>query len=105
MDKEIELLTCSCCGRGVWNTPEDNADYDHPEHHDTGFGTCRGCGGDPKAKTFWKRMGWGAEMFYKARFKSLREALSPENQARFDAMPVQKKVAVIARLIEEGKMI
>ncbi len=105
-ETENEIVTCSCCGRGLRDNAEENVDYGKvPNPHDTGFGMCRECGGDPKAADVRKRMGWAACAFYDARIDVLKEQLNEDHKKRFDALPYEKKVVLIARLIEKGAMI
>lgn len=80
-----ELLTCSVCGgffRGEWD-PNDEVER----------GTCPPC-----AK-------WAHGVFFGARIKHLREALSPENRAKFDRLKRRVQENVIGKLIERGAMI
>ena len=79
-----EILTCTCCGRGLRDTPEENVSHGQvPYPHDTGFGLCRECGGDPTAdmttdEGIRKRMGWQMTTFCEARF----DLSAAEPQAR-----------------------
>ena len=101
-----ELLACSCCGAGVHDTPEENADYGKvPNPHDTGYGMCLGCGGDHKAKTAKKRMGWASAMFFETRIKILSEKLTGDNRESFMEMSFQHKCGIIGKMIERGYMI
>lgn len=103
---EIETLICSCCGRGVLDDAEHNVSHgESPYPHDEGFGMCRDCGGDSKAKGLPERLGWAAKMFYDTRIKILEEKLSSENSKRFKSMPYRKKIAIVARMVEKGVMI
>jgi hypothetical protein len=109
----IEYLICTCCGRGLEDTPEQNVAHgETPYPYDTGFGMCVECGGDKTIpfdakdeKALRKRMGWASTMFFDARIDILREKLNPENLERFEALPYAKKVAVITRMVEKGVMI
>lgn len=64
MTDEPEILTCSCCGSGIRDTPEENVHYGQiPYPDDTGLGMCKYCGGDPEADSltddgFKKKIGW-----------------------------------------------
>jgi hypothetical protein len=111
------MLSCSCCGTLLRNSPEENASYGQvPYPHDTGFGMCRDCGGDPKgaeklekagadsAAVARKAMGWAMAMFVDARISRLREALGEENRAKLDAMPYSKQAEVVCRMVESGRM-
>ena len=101
-----ERLTCTCCGSGVRDTPDENVSHgESPYPHDAGFGLCVECGGDKKAGDIRQRLGWAGTTFYEARFKTLRERLSEPNRRHFDAMPYERKVRIVARLIEKGAMI
>ena len=99
-----EVLSCTCCGNGLLDTPEENVDYGQ-NSYDTGFGMCRECGGDPEAQDIRKQMGWAATTFYDARIDILQEKLNEKNLAKFNALSYKKKVAIIARMIEKGAMI
>jgi len=101
-----ELLTCSCCGKGVWNTPEENTHYGEvPYPDDNGFGMCRECGGDDKAEDIQDKLGWAGRCFFEARFDVVRRGLNPENQVKWDRWSYEKKVAMVTRLVEKGTMI
>jgi len=106
---EDGYVRCSCCGADIKDTADDNVDHE-TRHHDVGFGMCTECGGDEREKgtteaAVRKRMGWAGQMFYDARVKSLGEKLSPANAEHFRAMPFDKKVRLIAKMIERGMMI
>lgn len=115
--KDPELLTCTCCGGGVYDTPDQNVSYGEvPSPHDIGYGLCVECGGDRKiaaekrvrnmtGSEIKKRLGWAACTFFEARFGILQKRLSPKNGARFSALSYAKKVAIVARLVERGVMI
>ena len=47
-----EALSCDCCGKGIEDTPEENAWHGiHPYPGDIQHtGLCLACGGDPEAK-------------------------------------------------------
>ena len=101
-----ELLSCSCCGAGIHDTPEENADHGKvPNPHDTGFGSCLGCGGDKKAKSVRRRMGENLVMFYEVRIKILSEKLNDENRQRFMGLSFAGKCGIIAGMIEKEHMI
>jgi hypothetical protein len=110
-----EWLSCSCCGKGVEDTPEDNVAHGEvPYPYDTGFGMCVECGGDrtisaeeaaKDEKDLRKKMGWAGTMFFDARGDTLREKLNEETLPKFEALPYRKKVAVISKMIEKGHMI
>ena len=70
--KEKHYLTCGCCGKYYHGIiPKENG----VQIYDNGIGMCLDCGGNPKAKSVKKQMGWAACTFYEARFKILRDAL------------------------------
>jgi hypothetical protein len=111
-----EILNCSCCGSGVPNTPEGNVSFaDAPYPHDTGYGLCRECGGEPvpagkKASEMSeaelrKSLGWASCTFFDARIDVLLKKLNEANRTKFEKMSYAKKVAVVAGLIEKGAMI
>jgi len=98
-------MLCSCCGR-VLPGPEDNVDHGKvPYPHDTGFGTCKDCGGDPDSDDIKEQMGWGMRMFCEARFKILRSKLSAKNQACWDTLEYWEKATVIIGVVEKGLMV
>jgi hypothetical protein len=67
---------------------------------------CPDCGGQPEyPMNDWKHYGEAARMFYEARFEVLRRNLSPESRDRFNAMPLERQIGVVGRLIEKGAMI
>lgn len=111
------MLSCSCCGKLIRDTAEENTSFGQvPYPHDTGFGTCRDCGGDPKAADAMekagadseavarKAMGWEMAMFVDARVSRLREVLGPENRAKLEAMPYSKQAEVVCRMVESGSL-
>jgi len=112
-----ERLTCTCCGSGVRDTPDENASHgESPYPHDNGFGLCVECGGDKSAGAgkpardltdaeVKKRLGWQGTIFYEARIAVVRERLNDANRAKFDAMTYGKKVVVVAGLVEKGVLI
>ena len=111
------MLSCSCCGRLLMDSPDENVSHGQaPYPHDTGFGTCRDCGGDPQAADAMekagadseavarKAMGWEMSMFVDARVSRLREVLGPENRAKLEAMSYSKQAEVVCRMVESGRM-
>ncbi len=112
-----ELLECSCCGTGVHHNTQENVAYgEKPYPYDTGYGMCRECGGDDNVAAgkkvsemteaqFKKRLGWGKQVFFEARFDNVRKNLSPDNQEKWDKLDYKKKVYFVTKLVEEGKMI
>lgn len=123
-----EILTCTCCGTGIHDTPEENASHgEEPYPHDTGFGACRECFGEevveesaserpirarrPKKASemtdaeFKRSLGWAGRTFYEARFEALEKSLNEANREKFAKLPYKKKVAVVAGLVEKGAMI
>lgn len=107
---EVAWLACSCCGKGIRDTPEENTDHgEHPNPHDVGFGMCVECGGDKREKgtseaAVRKRLGWAGEVFYDARIEILGKKLTGANLEKLNAMTYAQKVAIIARMIERGVM-
>ena len=51
-----------------------------------------------------KRKDWLAK-FCEARFDTLRQSLSPENQAKWDGFSYDKKCSVIQSMVSKGYMI
>ena len=106
-----DVLTCTCCGRGLCDTPNENVSHGQvPYPHDVGFGLCRSCGGDPTADMTTeggvrKRMGWQMSSFCEARFEPVRRGLKPENRARWDALSYARKCSVVLGLVREGTII
>lgn len=104
-------LICTCCGRGLPDTPEANVSHGQsPYPHDTGFGLCRACGGHPMAdmttdEGIRKRMGWQMTSFCEARFELVKRSLKPENRARWERLSYARKCAVVLSLIREGAII
>lgn len=109
-----EVLTCSCCGGGVFDTPEHNASFDkEPYPHDSGFGLCIECGGDKSVtdeeaaaseEAYRRRIGKGAQMFFDSRVRFLKANLGQENRRKFEAMPYREQVGVISKMVAKGKM-
>lgn len=100
-----ELLSCSCCGAGVHDTPEENASHGEvPYPHDTGYGMCLGCGGNPNGKTTKERMGWGMTCFFEARIAKLAAALNEKNRKHFLGLSFAKQCRVIEKAVTEGMM-
>lgn len=111
-------IICSCCGKGHQDTPEENVDF-HTRGQDKGFGLCVDCYGQPESDfqdikeaeeqggeaAVEKLMGWANWTFYQARFTILSDALNEENQVKFEALPIWKKVSLIQDAIKEGMMI
>jgi hypothetical protein len=106
-----EILSCTCCGQGLCDTPEENVSQGQvPYPYDTGFGLCRPCGGDPTAdmsteEGVRKRMGWQMTTFCEARFDPIRRNLKPENQARWDGLSYAKKCSVVLGLVRDGTIV
>lgn len=114
-------VMCSCCGKGIRHNAAENVSFgESPYPHDNGVGMCRECGGDDRVKpvakkgrkakplseaAVRKRMGFGACCFVDARIEILEKRLNPENLARFNAMPYEKKARVVYDLVEKGAMI
>jgi hypothetical protein len=119
-DTADEYLTCTCCGKGIRNTREENASFgEEPCPHDTGFGACRDCYGEeptpepvagkpkkpPTDAEVKRRLGWAGRTFYEARFEVVAKGLNEVNRAKFEAMSYGKKVVVIAGLVRRGVII
>ena len=106
-----EVLTCTCCGDLLHDTPEENVSHScDPYPHDNGFGLCRECGGDPAAdmttdEGVRKRMGWQMTTFCEARFDLICRNLNPTNQAKWDGLSYAKKCSVVLGLVREGVII
>lgn len=117
------ILNCTCCGGGVVDTPEGNADY-YTRGQDDGYGRCNNCYGSTGAtidtltldniKTIeerlgvdelWEVLGWAEKMFYQARFSSLAERLNDKNSAKFESFPTWKKMIIIQDAVTDGMMI
>lgn len=106
MCETTTLLVCSCCGAGVHDTPDDNVSHGRePYPHGTGFGLCRDCGDEPTADNLWERRGWASRAFYEARFGLVREALRGEQRDQFDGWPLEKKIALVTRLVQRGAIV
>ena len=110
--EEALLLTCGCCGKGIYDT-KDNIHFGMtPYPDDIGFGMCRECGGDDSItneeaikdeKAFKKKLGWGGQAFFESRFDIVQRALT--DKEKWKKLPYRKKVAVITQFIEKGFMI
>jgi hypothetical protein len=104
--KDNEYISCYCCGHLLRNNAKENIHYgESPYPDDEGFGLCVECGGDKNTSDIHKRLGWAGRTFYDARIEVLSNNLSPENKAKFEALSYERKLYIIARLIELGKMI
>jgi hypothetical protein len=104
--EDNEYITCYYCGLLIRNNVQENVHYgESPYPDDEGFGLYVQCGGDKNASDIRKRLGWAGQTFYDARIEVLSNNLCPENKAKFEALSYERKVYVIARLIERGKMI
>lgn len=112
-----DMITCGCCGKGILNTPAENTHYGiSPYPDDTGFGMCVECGGDktivPDAQTHIyteaqvrKKLGWAGCAFYDTRIELLQNKLTETNKTKFNAMSFERKVLIIAKMVERGAMI
>jgi hypothetical protein len=108
------IVTCSCCGKGIRDNAEDNADF-NTRGQDQGFGMCRECGGEDPGTwenaskmteaEFKKKQGWGLTTFYEARMAPFRNALNAQNQAKWDALPYWKKCYLLQHAVEDGLII
>ncbi len=102
-----EALSCDFCGKGIYDTPQENAWHgvvpypgDLPR-----TGMCLGCAGDPAAKTVRKRMGWALTTFVDARIPIIRDALSSANRASFEKMTYEQQANVVARMVARGVIV
>jgi hypothetical protein len=106
-----EILTCTCCGCGLADTPEENVSHGQsPYPHDTGFGLCRECGGDPTSdmstdEGVQKRMGWQMTTFCEARFELVQQNLKPESRAKWDRLSYARKCVVVLGLVHDGVIV
>ena len=73
--------------------------------YDVGYGMCEDCGGNPRARSFKKRIGWAGRVFFEARFGAVRDALSEKNKKKWDKLNYNQKCYFITKMIEEGLMI
>jgi hypothetical protein len=95
----------------VRDTPEENVSYGEvPYPHDTGFGRCTECGGDPTAdmttdEGVKRRMGWQMTTFCEARFELLRQSLKPQQQSHWDGLSYAKKCSTVLSLLRDGTII
>lgn len=108
-DIQAPYVTCSCCGTGIRDNPEENVEHGTGAN-DEGFGLCVKCGGDKTSTgddeaAVRKRIGWAGEAFFDARIAKLMESLSPENVEKFSRMTYAKKVSVVTKLVEKGAML
>ncbi len=102
-----EALSCDFCGKGIEDSPEENAwhgvtPYPGDMSH---TGMCLGCAGDPTARTVRKRMGWALTAFVDARIPIIRGALKPANLESFEKMTYEQKAAVVARMVARGVLV
>lgn len=101
-------LSCSCCGSGIRDTPEENVSHgERPDPHDVGYGLCVRCGGDKKSrgiseKATRKRIGWAAEVFYDPRIKILMQKLNEKNAEEFRRRSYASKIVIIMELVKKG---
>ena len=102
---ETQVITCSCCGRGLLDTEEENVHHGLvPYPDDEGFGLCRECGGDPEATEVRARLGWAFCALIDARVPIVAKHLTATNRERFLALPYERQALFILRLMEEGKL-
>lgn len=102
-----ESLSCDFCGKGIDDTPLENAwhgvvPYPGDLQH---TGMCRGCAGDPAARTVRKRLGWALTAFIDARIPIIRDALSPANWASFEKMTYEQKANVVTKMVARGVIV
>ena len=108
-------LSCTCCGSGLKNTPEENACYNEsPYPQDTGFGQCRSCFGQDKndltfedlegltEKELWAFLGSVEAQFYKTRFELMSKALNEKNSAEFESFPLVQKFYFVQQAVLDG---
>lgn len=100
----MSALACDYCGKGIEDTPEDNAwNGVTPYPGDVpGTGMCLECGGDPSARATRKRLGQAMTCFVDARIPIIRDALSPANRASFEKMTYEQKANVVTRMVGKG---
>lgn len=81
-------LDCGCCGLGfqTWEGYED-------QDQDAGYGICCGCQGDISAKS--------EEEWDKA-IKAVKDGLSPEKAADFNAKTRDEQKAIVWHLMDRG---
>lgn len=102
-----EALSCDFCGKGIDDTPQENAwhgvvPYPGDLPH---TGMCLSCAGDPEARTVKKRMGWALTAFVDARIPIIRNALSSKNREHFEAMTYEQQANVVARMVARGVIV
>lgn len=113
---ETEIVSCTCCGKGIRDNAEENVHFGQdPYPDDTGYGMCTECGGDSKVKVdnpldedkVKKRLGWAACCFYEARFPIIRDHLTnrPDLVEKFDKMSYVQKVSMVVKAVEKGMMV
>jgi hypothetical protein len=106
-----DILTCTCCGIGLRDTMDENVSHGQvPYPHDTGYGLCRECGGDPTADTateegIRRRMGWQVATFCEARIDLVQRNLKSEAQAKWDRLSYAKKCCVVLGLVKDGTFV
>jgi hypothetical protein len=121
LTSNAEWIACSCCGKGILDTPEENTYHGkEPYPCDLGMGMCVECGGDPSLndmtiieleqlelpeEEFWRKMGSAYEMFFRSRVDILRKNVDEDKFAKFDALSLPRKCYVVSLLIEKGAMI
>lgn len=84
-----EWLNCTCCGKHMLDTPEDNADYGK-HSFDIGRGLCMGC------------EEWSWRTYASARLPILREALNDKNKAKLNSLSKDKQLEIVMRGAEKG---
>jgi len=102
-----EALSCDFCGKGIEDTPEQNAwhgvvPYPGDLPH---TGMCLDCGGNPEARAIRKRLGWAMTTFVDARIPIIRDALKPANRASFEKMTYEEKANVVTRMVARGVIV
>ena len=99
----MTILSCSCCGHGLEDTPEENVAYGEvPYPYDNGYGMCKSCGGDKDSDDFKTFIGFQGQVFFESRFDVIRKALNEENQKKFDELTYDQKCHIIMKALEDG---
>lgn len=102
-----EALSCDLCGKGVWDTPEENAwhgviPYPGDLPH---TGMCLHCAGDPAGRTIRKQLGRTMTAFIDARIPIIRDALSPKNRESFEKMSYEEKANAVTLMVARGVIV
>ena len=98
---ETGYLACFYCGKHIRHTPEENAVFgEEPYPFDRGHGICLSCGGDPRSTDLGTQLGLIGLVCCAVRFEIVRDNLTPQHQALFDALPDWKKIVGSGFLIK-----